>query len=409
MKKYITVFIVCALFIFASIRLTLLSPQVAFNSDEISWFYHTEFFNQLFVKHNLNRQFWTTYESYDHPQLSKYIFGGYLFLQDKNIFTKRDILEQRWGRWNFYFDKNLSDISSTEFAQYIIKMREVNIPFAVGSLIFIFLCLSLSTGNIYIASFIPVLLLFNSLFITTMLRATSDAQMIFFVLLSVWIMCMDFAKKNFPLLLSFGFAVGCAVSVKLTGMIMFAVFVVYEYILIFLHKMKIIDFLKRFATILVTAGFVWFFFNPALYGDFYGGTGEYISFRLKQSVKLERYFNDVALKDTKSRTVATFCSLFNPSCARHDGAMTPNVYINSVLFCIGFAVFLKKCRNTFALWTVFIFIICVLIVNTAYIPLDSDRYYLLPVVVMYMVYAAGFEEIWNVLRKVLGKKTKNPA
>lgn len=409
MKKYKKILIGCVVFLFVSIRLTLLSPQIEFNSDEISWFYHTEFFNQLFLKHNLDKEFWTSYESYDHPQLSKYIFGGYLFLRDKNIFAKRDALEQQWGRWNFYFDEKLSNISSTDFAQYIFKMREVNIPFTVGSLMVLFLCLSFCIGNMYVAFLIPVLLTYNSLFTTTMLRATSDAQMVFFVLLSVWALCAFGTKKNIYSLLLFGFSVGSAVSVKLTGMIMFAVFLVNEYIFIFLHTLKITDFFKRFAIVLFAAGMIWFVSNPALYGNFFGGTGEYVSFRLRQSVKLERYFRDVALTDAKSRIVTTFCSLVNPACAHHPGSMTPNVLLNSILFCFGCAVWVKKCKNDFMLWPIFIFIISVLTINTAYLPLDSDRYYLLPVITMYLVYAAGFEEIWSVLRKYAGKATKNPA
>jgi len=397
----------CILLIFFSLRCAFLSPRIEFNPDEISWFFHTEFFNQL-LKRDIDREFWTSYESYDHPQLSKYIFGGYLFLSDREFFEKRDLLERKWGRWDFYFNPGLGDIKTSEFAPYILRMREINIVFTVGSLMVLYVITLAISGNIFVAVLLPVLLSFNILFHTTMLRATSDAQMVFFVLLSLYGICRNFTAKKLSGLVLSGISIGCAVSAKLTGLITVPVFMIYGFVLVNTHKITVFEVLRRIVVVFSVIGFVWYILNPALYGNYIGGTKEYIDFRNRQSMRLERYFTDEALVSVQSRIYGTFCAVASPACTKHPGAMTANVYINIVLACIGLAAYVKKIRNKYDLWPVFLFILVILTVNTAYLPLDSDRYYLLPVIAMYLLYAGSFDAIWGLIRYFFHKPTKNP-
>lgn len=397
----------CVLLIFFSLRCAFLSARIEFNSDEISWFFHTEFFNQL-LKRDIDRKFWTSYESYDHPQLSKYIFGGYLYVQDKDFFAKRDALEKKWGRWDFYFNSALWDIKTSEFAPYILRMREINTVFTVGSLMFLYGIILAVSGNIFVAILLPILLSFNALFHTTMLRATSDAQMVFFVLLSLCGIGKNFTEKKLSGLVLLGISIGCAVSAKLTGLIMVPVFMIYQYVLVSMHKVTVFEVIKKIVVVLSVIGFVWYILNPALYGNYFGGTWEYIDFRNRQSMRLGMYFPDRALVSIQSRIYGTFCAVANPACTKHPGAMTTNVYINIVLACIGFVAYVKKIRNNYNIWPIFIFILAVLTVNTAYLPLDSDRYYLLPVICVYIVYAVGFEMIADLIRSIFLKENKKP-
>jgi 4-amino-4-deoxy-L-arabinose transferase-like glycosyltransferase len=331
-----------------------------------------------------------------------------LFIHDKNIFTIRDTLEKKWGRWNFYFNPNFGDIRTNGFAPYILMMREVNFVYTMGTIVLLYIIVLMLTENMFMAGLLSSAITLNGLFVTTMLRATSDAHMIFFVLLSVYIMNTEFFKTGFHGFILLGISIGCAVSTKLTGSIIFLIYGCIEYTTIFFRQTNFFYAVKRFFIVCFVACTVWFVSNPGLYKNVLPGTLEYISFRNRQSMKLERYFPDVALTDVDSRVHATFCTLMNPLCATYSGALTMNVYINIILFiigCIGLCV--KIVQKDMRALSALLCILVIFTVNTAYLPLDSDRYYLLPVIAVYLIYAVGIAEVMSSIERSR-KNTKNP-
>jgi hypothetical protein len=395
---------ICAFFVNA-IR------TVPFQNDEISWFFHTEFFERAFIKHDLDKTFWTSYESFDHPQLSKYIFGGHLLLHDRDIFAKRDSLEEKWGRWDFYFSPQFAESGMREFSPYIRMMREVNGAFTVGTLVLLYVGILMVTGNMYVASIIPILLGSNRVFVSSMIRATSDSHMVFFVLLTLVLMNAGFLRKKIFGSVVLGFAIGCAVSTKLTGAIAIILYGLGEFTSCFFRQSRICDVLKQAVIVIGVASIIWYASNPGLYGNFLRGTYEYVNFRNIQSVRLERYFPMIALMDSGSRIHATFCTLLDPSCAANPGALTQNIYINGIGVFLGFVWLIKKSmRKGRVAQSTLMFIVVILTVNTAYLPLDSDRYYLLPIIAVSLVYAAGCMELWDMCASGVRRlATKNPA
>ena len=82
-KKYAYLILIFIFFIFIFFKLQ--KSHVSYNFDEVSWFFHAVFFDELFLKHNFDKKFWLSFESFDHPQLSKYILAYIFFPKIKNI------------------------------------------------------------------------------------------------------------------------------------------------------------------------------------------------------------------------------------------------------------------------------------------------------------------------------------
>lgn len=177
MKKGIIVWVI---FGFVLLYLGKQLSQVPYHTDEISWFFHTVYYEELFLRGNFKGVIWQSYESYDHPPLAKYVYGQYLYLRDRGVFNKRDELDAKWGRWNFYFDSKLGEIRESEFAPYIQQMREVSLALSVLSVSMLYMILMAVGGEWWLAMFVSGLLGANRLFQESMLRATSDSLYIYF-------------------------------------------------------------------------------------------------------------------------------------------------------------------------------------------------------------------------------------
>jgi hypothetical protein len=397
---------ICAgiVFIFLTLHIARSIPNVVFNSDEISWFFHTKFFEELFLKHKFNQNVWSSYESIDHPQLSKYIFGAYLYAGNPTVFSTRDALEKKYGRWSFYLDKRLSDIRITEFVPYILLMREVNGIFTLGTLVCIGILLFQITRVRFIALLLPVIVVFNPLFIQTILRATSDAHMVFFVLATVAILMTNFYRHNRFGPIAAGIVIGSAIAIKLTGIIILYVTVVWEIIRI--HTQPYQTTIKRVSVICISAFCIWYVSNPGLYRSPVIGSWKYFQFRSNQSVRLELYLPDIALMTIPSRVNATYCELFDATCSTFKGTPTPNTFINIILFLIGISALYKQ-RNTKQshMEIIALFLFVTLFLNTAIVPLNVDRYFLLPVIATYILDAIGISWIMAYLFPVVGKMT----
>lgn len=367
-------FVVFIVFLLIFVSLVRNIKTVPYHSDEISWFFHIQFYEKLFLQRDLDQKFWQSYESYDHPQLSKYFFGAYLYAWDRKIFEKRDRLERTYGRWQFYFDPRLSTIQTSEFSPHILRMRQLNVAFTIGTLVLIFLLCQGIIKSMWVSLTVCVLLVFNPLFINTMLRATSDAQMVFFVLASLlWL-------PSTPILS--GLVIGAAMATKLTGIIaLYTATITY----IFLYKWKQLIFL-----VIATCS-VWYLSNPTLFLSPFAGSGQYISFRLYQSDILKAHFPEVALPTISSKINATFCELFSSTCNKFNGVLTPITFLNILITILGIYVVYRKSKK------MFIFICVVYGLNTFILPLYSDRYFILPSVVTYILSALGIAAIKNIV------------
>lgn len=402
-QKIFSTILGTVIFIVLTLYLFRLANTVPFDGDEISWFFHTKFYEQLFLKRNFDQKFWSSYESFDHPQLSKYIFGAYLHVLNPNIFKERDQLVQKYGRWDFYFKSEISDIRVTEFARYIIQMRHVSILFTVGTLILLFFIMSKFFRFWPLSLFLSSVLVINPLFTQTMIRATSDAQVIFFVIATVTILVsILYQEKNLALLLT-GITIGCAVATKLTGIIVGYSVILYEFFLI--QQWGFRKMIKRIVIIVTLSFLIWYATNPGIYSSPIGSSWNYLQFRTDQSIRLANFFPEVKLGTIQSRIRATYCELINPACSKFKGTVTPYKTINIILLLLGIIALKNQGKTVkFQALSVTIFAITTVILNTVILPLYSDRYFLLPLVSVYLIDAIGINWIVIGMFSFLSKK-----
>jgi dolichyl-phosphate-mannose--protein O-mannosyl transferase len=345
------------------------------------------------LKHDFDQNFWSSYESFDHPQLSKYIFGASLYTFNPKVFETRDLLERSYDRWQFYFDPRISAISSTEFAPYILQMRQINWLFTTATVAVLAFILGKFSSFKLLSLAAPVALVFNPLFTESMLRATSDAQMVFFVMAVVALLISHSYQNKRSWLIATGITIGCAVAAKLTGAIVGYSVLFFEIILSQEWGYK--KMIQRLVFIIAVSFIVWYGTNPGLYRSPISGSWRYLQFRTDQSIRLAKFFPEVKLSTMNSRLGATYCELINPSCSRFRGTVTPFILINITLLFFGIIALyiLRKTLKTPVI-VVTVFTITTMILNTVILPLYSDRYFLLPLIVMYLIDGVG--AIWIV-------------
>ena len=410
LKRFFMYFFICTVLFGCSYHVIGQIKNVPYYGDEISWFFHIEFFEKLFVQKYISSPTWQTYESYDHPQVSKYFFGAYLYAKNGNIFAIRDRLENIWGRWDFYFNPQLADISKTEFAGYILQMREVSALFTVIAIILLYGITLKLVKNPFISLFVPGIISFHPLFQNTMLRATSDAPMVCFTCLAVYILMTAWYKKSHYATFVLGCILGFAVSSKLTGFLGIGIWAIYELISGIYQKQSWIHIVKRMGITVLGISVIWFGSNPALYTYPLQHSLIYVTFRIRQSILLEQYFTEPALTTIPSRIHATYCTLFDHSCSAYVGSIFPFVWLNIIVFLSGItwliSMLRKKGHDAILVCSIMVYII--MSVNTVYVPIDHDQYYLLPFICVVIVSCLGIGYIWNHRTYIQSPHKKTP-
>lgn len=372
---------------------------VPFHPDEISWFFHTRFFEKVFLDRDISdKKFWLSDESFDHPILSKYIFGIYLFLINNHTPVARKILEHEYGRWNFYSTIDQGLIKNTPFVPYINRMREVNIFFTFLTLSVLFVTYYCLFRNVLFALLLPFVLERNNLFLTTAVRATSDIHYIFFCLLGVYLFTVYLQNNNKKYLYIFSLCCGLAVSSKLTGIVLLLSYIVFE-LLVCISCVDSKVSIKRIAIVLSVSAFVWFIINPTLYIAPVDSSFSYIVFRNYTSLRLQHSYPNLSLIDIWDRIYASLCVVINVSCRGNfpRGYIFPFGYINLVLFVIG-AVYLSihtLYQRYVRTQIKFIFLFCfiVLLYTISYIPLAFDRYFTFPVIIVTMIQIYAIQQL----------------
>lgn len=355
------------------------SRRTPYNRDEISWFFHTKFFEELFLKKNFHPSIWESYEGYDHPQLSKYIFGGYLFLRSPAVFDQRDQLEKEYGRWQFYFDPRLTDISVSPFRIFIDLMRDVNVIITWLTIGLLILLLHQLTVPFLLGGLLILVLVHNQLFLESMLRAISDSHMIFFFVLSIvcYNQYIQSSRRNW--LIAFAVSLGLSISSKLTGALLIIPFALYE---LFIKRS-----FRSFGVAVVISFTMWFIVNPTLYTSPIGSTVEFFAFRIRQSVILQEFFPQVALTSVGSRVSAVIGAIFQWG------------VVSILLPGIGLVTLIKRMiQRDFVSGFVTAVVLVTAISISLYIPLNSDRYFLPLIMVTFICFSVG---IWSLVKIII--------
>lgn len=415
MRKKCIYFLFILIF-FAFIFFKLQKSHVNYNIDEVSWFFHTAFFDELFLKTNFDKNLWLSFESFDHPQLSKYIFGAYLFSKDKEYGYERDKLQAQYGRWDFYGIIGVSDskaILNSPFSDHLNKMREVNLVTAFLSLVVLFLLCKILTQNTIISLLFCYSLAGNSLFIYSMKIATPDSHYIFFLLLALFSYMQYISTKRKLYLYLFGLFSGFSVAAKLTGAVMLIVYILYlTYRLFIKNKHKLAILLKEFLIVGSIVAIVWTITNPAIFYSPISSSIFYFSSRIEKLNSFSHLFPDVGLTSIQDRIYSAYCISLSRNCHGYskdfDGQLFTSPFLNIplALFGILYVIQLMKDRRKSEAIFLTILLIIVIIGTAVLVPLKWNRYYLPLTIFLMFLEFMGISYVVNFVIKRYGLKIK---
>lgn len=364
------------------------------HNDEISWFFHTAFFERIFITHDMSSSYWYSYESYDHPHFSKYVYGAYLFFRYPSIFKIRAELEKAYGRWKFYFNPDTPYVRETIFAPYLHTMRQINIVFVAGSCFLIGGILYFLSRNI-ILSYVGVLVFaYNPFFLNVMVRGTSDAHMIFFMLASFFLYCLYGIKKKFVWLITSSVCAGISLSAKLTGILIIYAQLIIEAAWWKMGRQHFKTMTRSIGVIVLITSYVWVVLNPTLYTQPITGTIHYFDFRYVMSKDLQLAFPDVSLDSIFMRMYAVYCTVIESHCAENyfRGTLFPNGLINIFAIAAGIFYFIFNMKDRTREHAIFgfgIYATVVIFVSTMMLFINADRYFIPIQIIVFIVELVG--------------------
>ncbi len=69
LPKFAKYFLVALCLLMISLISLSRAKTVPLERDEISWYFHTKFFDEAYLKKDLTSSLWYGYESFDHPPI----------------------------------------------------------------------------------------------------------------------------------------------------------------------------------------------------------------------------------------------------------------------------------------------------------------------------------------------------
>ena len=401
----------CCFFLWIIFSLPYYASKIPVHIDEIAWFIDTDAFEQLFIKKDISSSFWQSVQRYDQPPLVKYIYGGYLWAKDSDVFEIRERLEKEWGRWGIYSNPNTTEIGFKIFGPYIYQMRQINHVAIIGALMAFYMLLILVSNTSVMVAIIGTMMLFrNELFLQEMTHATHDGFMLSFMLFAVlfYSLYIQNKKKHWIVL-----AIVCAafsVASKLTGVMATIAILMHQVIGIFKewqhNKLALVHF---FAVTLIIF-MLWVLVNPSLYKDSINRSIQYYSFRMDQSNRLQAAYPSASLVKFSAKVRASWCTLVAPDCLGYfeKGTLTTWYWINILLIVLGLfhlvqiLLYNTKKENVIILG-IFLFLITVW--NVVLLPMHYGRYYLPTQIGIFFISTCGIEVLRLGGYRILKNKT----
>jgi dolichyl-phosphate-mannose--protein O-mannosyl transferase len=331
------VFMSCVIFLGISSVSRL--KNIPYERDEISWYFHTKFLDEVMIEKRLFSPLWQGYESYDHPPVSKYIYGTYLYLSNQDYARERDKLEKKYGRWNMYYTiKSDQDIANTEFVPILYELRRINTVFALFILVEIFILSYMLSRSVWVSLALCAALSFNSVFMNSAAVITSDNHFLFFSLLAIICYVRSLTSKQWWLI-GAAVATSLAVGSKLIGLFVFLAVVVNEIAGLAYQSASVKKTLTRMALYSFLSFAGWIVINPALYTSPFFNTWRYFAFRNFQSANIAYFVPEAALGSSGERARAVVCTLVIRSCTPHtaDASFSSSNVLNVLLLLLGIA------------------------------------------------------------------------
>lgn len=405
----LAVIVVCAIIIgFFSVSR---ARNVPYERDEISWYFHTEFFDEAFVQKKIFSPLWNGYESFDHPPLSKYIYGAYLYFRNNEYWRERESLEKKYGRWNMYYSiKSDEDISTTEFAPILFELRKVNVVFTLLILVEIFMLFYTFSRSLWFSLLMTAVLSFNTVFIQSTAIITSDSHFLFFTLLALLLYFRSMKSKQWGWIIGASVATALSVGSKLTGVFLFSSVILHEVIRLIYADVPIAKIFKRIGIYVFVSLYVWLIINPVLYTSPIKNTWRYFSFRTFQSANIARYIPDAALRNVSDRAKAIVCTVVIRSCTPHSapGSISSSNALNVILVVLGLFYCLqaiRKRKSEIIFLIVLGYVICTIYLINLFN--YSARYFALLQIIVFAIQILGARFFLLHLGKIFNPDAKN--
>lgn len=341
-----TVFIACTYIILTIYCIYTAYPYIRslpYESDEISWFYHTKFYD-LLTQGKIFEPYWHSLDAYDHPPLSKYVYGLYLRLHFGDYAAIRENLKTMYGEWSSV------DIAGTDmphtFGPFIITMRSLTALITVFCILLLSGLTLILTGNIFVAVIHALLLVHNGVFMTTMIRAVSDSHYIFLLTVSFMLFGMYCINRKYKILGVSAILGALSMSSKLTGVLYFLIVPAYLCIEAMLHRIQTKQLYMSLGIVIFSGTVTWFIVNPTLYPS--PVYNSYWYFVMRQSImdfqKFQEHNIPDVLRTIPQRSLALTCTLFNFASTKKCGNLNLTQFplINYAFTVAGFISLTKQ-------------------------------------------------------------------
>ncbi len=348
-----------------------------FINDEISWYFHTEFFDKAFIKHDFSSQFWTSYEGFDQPPLAKYFYGYCLYSADPDYAVKRNELLNRYGRWQFYFNQNLLDtLNTSQFAPEILALRYCNSVNGIVAALGMFVLLYVLSGSMIAAFVTTILILYTPLYSSVSARATNDAQ---WFGLSVWMLVsylyyLKTTKRGYYI--AAAVLAGLSVGSKLTGLMVVFGLVFHKILRYSVYGFSAIE--RRYCVVFfsVFCG-VWLLINPTLWSSPIVSTLDFFRFRTRQTQIFQLMNTGPPLYSISEKANAVISVMFIPvkNILESSGLLTKYWILQTGILIIGLVALWRKNSDTISS-VALTASLTLLTVGIATLPVLWDRYFL---------------------------------
>lgn len=395
--KFSTLFLLTVL-VFIGFRVFSFAQRMPGDCDEVAYYYWTKYFDAAFLGVPHEEGFWETPDAYDHPNLSRFVFGAYLYALNRDYADRRNALYAAYGIHDI-----CHPLPRDEFMPSIYLMRHVTAAITMVTFVLLTVVVYQITANIYMASLSAVLMSSNDLFIRTMLRATSDGLSAMFALGAlVCLLCYQVRAQVWWYVL-FAMNVGLSMAAKLIGGIW------YVFMMIYLpFEMKVsnggwIRLVERMCMLFCVSGFFWIVHSPNLRASPGFGTYRYFQTRLQMVQHQAAKTSPDRLPTIPKRLRVSYCLFFQPSCLHPDEAVylypasvSSFALVNLVIAFIGICGSIVRIRKTHdrqrlvVLGYGMVTILLTVLIN----PLAWDRLYLPAVIALHVISMIG---IWEIL------------
>lgn len=385
-----------------------------------------------YIHYDFRSKVWNIQEAYDQPQLSYFLYGLMLKVNDRLLIPsipkfckKSDILPLNILQEILSKDTQIEiDITSEKIqCEYhlMFVMRLMALLFTIGTLINIFLICKYLMETEY-ASITTFIISINTAFTSSMIRAMGEAPLYYFLTLTLLLILYYFRfikDKRWSLsdliACSIGLTSGLAISTKLNGiLVLFSFWFGILFIQIKMQLYPLMDRVKHICISLLIAVDIFILLNPYVWSSPYVNIRNMITYRLQIMDDQQYYPNNAGLPGYFNKLTHITQKIFIPEKESLTTFNYPFLGIpwDLIIFVIGIYYFIRTFHLLKGLkqisFTVFIIWATLTLLLTIYlIPTDWNRYYLPIIIIVKIVQMLGIKFLFILIKRYMNTIRKH--